>query len=194
MRARVVLAVVFVVACGAAAGAGPQPCRPTKDRVRTLRTILDADWLTIRPEHVKASWYRNLESAPSACYSAFGCLFLGNATVLPGSGQEPSIGDCSEGFIFNPAVERGPALLTSVSLDEEFGTVAEAQRAAELLADAIRPPEGACPFLHLPWGVPERGRECDWAADGDWLLVLSVRIVHRGHTWRAGVSVSREQF
>jgi hypothetical protein len=113
---------------------------------------------------------------------------------MPGSGKEPSVGDCGESFVFNPAAKDGPPLLTGVSLDEEFGTAAEAQRAAEVLVDSIRPPDGACPFLHLPWGERERSRECAWVADGDWVIVLSTRIIHRGHTWDADYHVSREQF
>src|SRR5438132_12241111 len=146
-RARLVLAAVLVSIVAVPAAADPKPCLSLRDRVRTLRAILDAEWLTIRPEHVKAAWYRPLEHVPTACHSEWGCLFLGNATVLPGSGREPSVGDCSESFICNPAVKNGPSLLTGVSLDEEFGSLAEAQRGAEVLADTIQPPESACPFL-----------------------------------------------
>jgi hypothetical protein len=174
--------------------ADPSPCLPLRDRVRTLLAILDADWLTIRPERVRAAWFRPLDAVPTACHSEWGCLYLGNATVMPGSGRAPSIGDCGESFIFNPAVKNGPPLLTSVSVDEEFATVAEAQRAAELLVGSMRPPDGACPFLLLPWGERERGRECAWVAEGDWVIVLSIRLVHRSHTWETDYHVSREQF
>jgi hypothetical protein len=195
MTTRWVLSTILLLGCLALrTQAAEVPCVPLTQRVQLLRSILDRPWLTIRPDLVRQVWYRELSEVPTACHSEFGCLFLGNATVLPGSGKEPSAGDCSESFIFNPESKSGRPLLTGADLDDWFGTAEEARRAAEALAAVIKPPEGACSFLLAPWSPADRSRECSWAADGDRVIAVSTRLVHRGRAWGATVSISRQEF
>ena len=169
-------------------------CSPVTERVALLRSILAVDWLTIRPEQVRKAWYRPLETVPTACHSQWGCLFIGTATNLPGPGTEPSPGDCSESFVFNPEVKNGTHLLTGVALSHWFRSLAEAQHAAEVFAGAIDPPAATCEFVSNGWAARERGRECQWAADGEKVIVWSVRLIHRGGVWGAELNVSRLEF
>jgi len=194
MTTRCVLSTILLGCLAPCTQAAEVACVPLSQRVQVLRSILDKPWLTIRPDLVRQAWYRELSEVPTACHSDFGCLFLGNATVLPGSGREPSPGDCSESFIFNPESKSGPPLLTAADLDDWFETVEEARRAAEALSAVIKPPKGACSFLLVPWSPIERSRECSWAADGDRVIALSTRLVHRGRAWSATVSVARQRF
>ena len=159
-----------------------------------VRRILAGPWLTMRPEDVRKAWYRPLEHPESQCDISGDCLGLGNATNLPGSGTEPSVGDCSEGFFFR--LEPGHGMrLDGVDIEHWFGSVNDARAAAAIMATAIEPPDGACSLLTLPWQGRDRGRECYWStSDGDWLIRVSITISHRGSVWGSLLSVSRWQF
>jgi hypothetical protein len=194
MTPRCVLSVILLSCLAPSTRAADAACIPLAERVQALRSILDKPWLTIRPVSVRQVWYRELTEVPTACHSAFGCLFLGNATVQPGSAREPSPGDCSESFTFNPESKSGPPLFTGADLDHWFDTVEEARRAAEALSAVIKPPEGACSFLSVPWSPVERSRECSWAAGGDNVVAFATRLLHRGRAWGATVSIGRQAF
>ncbi len=173
------------------AGAADVPCASVTVRVATLRRVLMPDWLTIRPDQVKKAWYRPLQRVPTGCQNPSGeCLLLGNASVSAGS----EASQCSEAFIFNANTPSGPMQLTTVDLKDTFPTLEGALRGAEELARVVQPPNGACPFLSLPWAEPERGRACHWAADGDWVIVLSFSLVRRGAVWETGFNISRSRF
>jgi hypothetical protein len=194
MRRRLAASVLCLLLASPLSAADTRACIGSAERTRTLRAILDANWLGIRPDAVRKAWHRPLEEVPTACHSEWGCLFLGNATMLPGPGDRPSAGDCSDGFIFNRESKSGPQILTGVQLDEWSASVAAAQRVAETLSSAVVPPEGACPYLQVPWRAPERGRECQWSADGDKVIVLSIKIIHRRPVWGTQLNVSRMEF
>jgi hypothetical protein len=192
MTMRFVATIALTLCLARSSSAAETPCPQLARRVGTLRSILDNPWLSIRPELVRKAWYRKLDEVPTACHSEFGCLFLGYATVLPGSAKEPSVGDCSESFTFNPEARSGPRLLTGASLDQWFGTLEEAQAAATTLAAAIKPSEGACVYMSTMWTLHERSRECAWAADGGKVIAIAIQLLHIGRTWGASVTISRE--
>jgi hypothetical protein len=50
------------------------------------------------------------------------------------------------------------------------------------------------PSLSVTWGDAERGRECRWAADGDWVFVLSVNVTPRGSIRETEFRLARSQY
>jgi len=174
------------------ANAGDPSCK-LDARISRLREVLSPAWLSIRPEQIKKGWLRPLERVPTGCESVDGeCLFLGTASVSPG--RTTSAGECSEAFIFNADAKGAPMVLTSATMTHTFPSLKSAAQGVELLSRVMQPPPGACPFVLIPWGQLERGRECHWAADGEWLISLSFRLSRRSSVWEAEITVSRVKF
>jgi hypothetical protein len=191
MLSRLLVVLLLPVSAVTSAKAGEIPCARLEPRVANVQRILAGDWRHMRPADVRKAWYRPLEHVSTACEIQGECFFLGNATNLPRSKTEPSAGDCAESFIFD--VERKDArLLSSVSMTQWFSNVPEALHAATLMSSAIHPPAGACTSLLTPWHTLERSRECSWATgDGDWVVEVTIRLVHVGSVWAAELGVAR---